>query len=71
MLRELFGDGYLQAPVEEGNIILLVPEAGELELDRQGMYAWSDGLESHLGYTLRPYIHALRRAADAPEAPAA
>jgi len=69
MLSGLFGDAYLQAPVEEGNLILFVPAAGELELDRARMYAWSDGLEPQLGYTLRPYIHELRRAADAPAAP--
>lgn len=65
-LNELFGDQYLQTPVEEGNIILLVPASGTLPLDRPRMYAWADSLEPRLGYTLRPYIFSLRRACEAP-----
>ncbi|UAW97155.1 methyltransferase domain-containing protein [Halopseudomonas nanhaiensis] len=68
MLLDLFGDQYLQAPVEEGNIILVVPADGILELDRPAMNGWADALEPQLGYSLRPYIHALRRACDAPAA---
>lgn len=66
MLQQLFGDDYLQVPVEEGNILLLVPESGQLCLDKPAMREWADGLEPKLGYSLRPYIEALRRAADSP-----
>lgn len=66
MLRELFGNHYLQTPVEEGNIVLFVPADGELLLDRQALLAWADQLESRLGYSLEPYIKFLRRAKDAP-----
>lgn len=68
LLLDLFGDQYLQAPVEEGNIILLVPADGRLPLDRPAMNNWADALEPQLGYTLRPYVHALRRACEAPAA---
>lgn len=68
MLNELFGDDYLQVPVEEGNILLFVPASGRLPLDRQAMEQWADDLETRLGYSLRPYVSALRRASDAPAA---
>ncbi len=61
-LRELFGERYLQVEVVEGNIILFIPQSGELTLDRQAMNVWADGLELQLGYSLRPYIEGLRRA---------
>jgi spermidine synthase len=66
MLEELFGKGYLQVPVEEGNILLFIPAEGTLPLDRAAMLAWADDLESRLGYSLRPYVQGLRRAEDAP-----
>ena len=66
MLEELFGSEYLQLPVEEGNILLFVPASGSLHLSKPEMLSWADDLESRLGYSLRPYIEALRRAADAP-----
>jgi len=53
--------------VEEGNIILFIPQSGELLLDRVAMRQWADALEPQLGYSLRPYIELLRRAGDAPE----
>lgn len=68
LLLDLFGDQYLQVPVEGGNIILVVPAQGTLDLDRPTMNGWADALEPQLGYTLRPYIHALRRACEAPAA---
>lgn len=64
MLREVFGEQYLQTPVEEGNIVLFVPAEGELLLDRQALLRWADQLESRLGYSLGPYIRTLRRAKD-------
>ena len=66
-LRRLFGANYLQVEVEEGNIILFIPQSGELLLDRVAMRQWADALEPQLGYSLRPYIELLRRAGDAPE----
>ncbi|WP_373188144.1 spermidine synthase [Halopseudomonas sp.] len=66
MLQQLFGDAYLQVPVEEGNILLLVPESGQLFLEKLALRAWADDLEPQLGYSLRPYIEALRRASDGP-----
>jgi spermidine synthase len=66
MLQQLFGDRFLQVPVEEGNILLLVPESGELSLEKTLMCDWADDLEPQLGYSLRPYIKDLRRAADGP-----
>jgi len=68
MLNELFGDDYLQVPVEEGNILLFVPASGRLPLDRQAMEQWADDLEARLGYSLRPYVSAVRRASEAPAA---
>ena len=64
-LQKLFGDRYLQAEVEEGNIILFIPAAGELPLDQAAMRRWADSLEQQLGYSLRPYVEVLRRAEDA------
>ena len=66
MLRDLFGDSYLQVQVEEGNIILFVPAAGDppLALDRSALGAWAAGLEPQLGYSLAPYIRDLSRAGD-------
>tara|TARA_R110001592_G_scaffold18703_12_gene77381 strand:- start:5800 stop:6597 length:798 start_codon:yes stop_codon:yes gene_type:complete len=66
MLQQLFGDDYLQVPVEEGNILLLVPESGQLFLEKLALRQWADDIESRLGYSLRPYIEALRRASDGP-----
>jgi len=66
-LRRLFGASYLQVEVEEGNIILFIPESGELTLDREEMRHWADALEPQLGYSLRPYIESLRRAGEVPE----
>ncbi|MFN3580177.1 MAG: spermidine synthase, partial [Pseudomonas sp.] len=67
MLQQLFGDDYLQVPVEEGNILLFVPESGQLFLETLALRSWADDLEARLGYSLRPYIEALRRASSAPE----
>lgn len=66
MLAELFGDQYLQVQVEEGNIILFVPAAGErpLPIDKPAMRAWNAALQPRLGYSLQPYIDNLHRAAD-------
>ncbi|SFM91683.1 Spermidine synthase [Halopseudomonas pachastrellae] len=61
-LRELFGERYLQVEVVEGNIILFIPQSGELPLDRQAMNVWADRLAPQLGYSLRPYIEVMRRA---------
>lgn len=66
LLRDLFGDGYLQVPVEEGNILLFIPAEGELLLDRDSILGWADALEPRLGYSLRPYVQTLRRADQAP-----
>ena len=66
MLQQLFGDDYLQVPVEEGNILLFVPAQGRLDLDKAAMRCWADDLESALGYSLRPYIESARRACDGP-----
>lgn len=66
-LRRLFGAEYLQVEVEEGNIILFIPQSGELTLDREAMRQWADELEPQLGYSLRPYIESIRRAGEAPE----
>lgn len=67
MLGDLFGDEFLQVQVEEGNIILFVPAAGDprLSFDRPQMHAWAAELESRLGYSLQPYINNLHRARDA------
>ncbi|MBA6418829.1 spermidine synthase [Pseudomonas neustonica] len=65
-LQRLFGTHYLQVEVEEGNIILFIPQSGELMLDRTAMLQWADQLEPQLGYSLRPYIMTLRRAGDVP-----
>ncbi len=67
MLEDLFGNEYLQVLVEEGNILLFVPASGTLHWDKIEMLGWADELEPRLGYTLRPYIEMLRRAAEAPE----
>lgn len=64
-LQKLFGDRYLQVEVEEGNIILFIPQAGELALDQDAMRRWADSLEPQLGYSLRPFVEVLRRAEDA------
>ncbi len=66
MLGDLFGENYLQVQVEEGNIILFVPAAGDppLQLDRPAMTAWAAALESQLGYSLASYIRELYRAGD-------
>jgi|TARA_A100001518_G_scaffold4172_1_gene5523 spermidine synthase len=64
-LQKLFGDRYLQVEVEEGNIVLFIPQAGELPLDQDTMRRWADSLEPQLGYSLRPYVEVLRRAEDA------
>ncbi|WVM89197.1 hypothetical protein UMZ34_00170 [Halopseudomonas pachastrellae] len=61
-LRELFGERYLQVEVVEGNIILFIPQSGELPLDRQAMNVWADRFAPQLGYSLRPYIEVMRRA---------
>ena len=68
LLRDLFGDQYLQVQVEEGNIILFVPALGDppLAMDRAAMVEWAAGLEPALGYSLLPYINELRRAGDNP-----
>jgi len=65
-LRRLFGSHYLQVEVEEGNIILFIPQSGELPLDLDDMRRWADQLEPQLGYSLRPYIEMLRRAGEPP-----
>ena len=67
MLEQLFGSDYLQVPVEEGNILLFIPASGQLFLQKLALRQWADDLESTLGYSLRPYIEALRRASEAPE----
>lgn len=66
LLNELFGDQYLQVQVEEGNILLFIPAAGQppLNLDRPAMHDWAAGLQQRLGYSLQPYINNLHRAAD-------
>lgn len=66
MLGELFGEQYLQVQVDEGNIILFVPAAGDppLSLDRPAMHAWAAGLQAQLGYSLQPYINDLCRAGE-------
>ncbi|WP_090272414.1 spermidine synthase [Halopseudomonas litoralis] len=68
LLRDLFGDDYLQVQVEEGNIILFIPAAGDppLTLDRSVMTDWAAALEPALGYALKPYINDLCRARDNP-----
>ncbi|MEH6566540.1 MAG: methyltransferase domain-containing protein [Halopseudomonas sp.] len=66
-LRRLFGSHYLQVEVEEGNIILFIPQAGELPLELDAMRQWADRMEPQLGYSLRPYIESLRRAGEAPD----
>jgi hypothetical protein len=66
MLEQLFGDKYLQVPVEEGNILLFIPASGQLFLEKLALRSWADDMEAQLGYSLRPYIEALRRASDAP-----
>src|SRR5690554_6785457 len=66
LLNEVFGDQYLQVQVEEGNILLFIPAAGQppLNLDRPAMHDWAAGLQQRLGYSLQPYINNLHRAAD-------
>src|SRR5690606_9068036 len=51
LLNELFGDQYLQVQVEEGNILLFIPAAGQppLNLDRPAMHDWAAGLQQRLG----------------------
>lgn len=67
MLEQLFGSDYLQVPVEEGNILLFIPASGQLYLEKLALRSWADDIEERLGYSLRPYIEALRRAGDAPD----
>lgn len=67
LLRDLFGEDYLQSAVVEGNIILFVPALGDppLTLDQQAMAAWAAPLHAELGYSLKPYIDGLRPAGEA------
>lgn len=68
MLRDVFGEDYLQSAVVEGNIILFVPAVGDppLTLDKLAMTEWAVPLNARLGYSLKPYIDGLHRAGDIP-----
>ena len=68
LLRDLFGEDYLQVQVEEGNIILFIPAVGDpsLTLDRPAMIDWAVTMEPALGYPLISYINGLCRARDNP-----
>lgn len=68
LLREIFGEDHLQVVVDEGNVIVFVPAAGDppLTLDKQAMTAWAEPLGDQLGYSLEPYIEGLQPARDSP-----
>lgn len=52
LLRGLFGHGYLQCPLAEGNVVLYVPADDEQAVCQVSVEARAQALEARLGYSL-------------------
>lgn len=62
LLRGLFHRHYLECPVKEGNVVLLVPADLEQPLQAPGLAERAEALAPRLGYSLVGLIAALRPA---------